>query len=93
MELSSPLFSRVVINGPGGSGPLFTIDAADASSTNEYVASATLSRPRRSSATPFDQTWLTNDALRTGRTLTLTMSPTPTDWATTAAAAPPSLTH
>jgi predicted alpha-1,2-mannosidase len=82
-ELSSPLFTSVVINGPGG--PRFTIAAPGASSTNQYVATATLS------GRSLDTTWLTTGDLHSDRTLAFTMSTTPTTWATAPAAAPPSL--
>jgi predicted alpha-1,2-mannosidase len=83
-ELSSPLFSRVVVNRPNGTARL-TITAPDAGPTNEYVATATLD------GQPFDRTWLTTGQVMSGRHLAFTMSHTPTDWATGAAAAPPSL--
>ena len=92
-ELSSPMFSRVVINGPGGSGPRFTIDAPGAGPTAEYVAGATLTGGGTSPSKPFEQTWLTNGDLHSGRTLSFTMSPTPTTWASTEEAAPPSLSR
>ena len=83
-ELSSPLFERVVVNKPSGK-PRFTITAPGAGPTNEYVAAATLD------GRPFEKTWLTNGQVMGGRTLAFTMSPTPTDWATAPAGAPPSL--
>lgn len=90
-ELSSPIFSNVVINGPGNSGPRFTIAAPGSSSVNQYVAAATVSRPGKKTAVALDKTWLTNDDLHGRRTLTFTLSPTATDWATGPSAAPPSL--
>src|SRR4051794_32353712 len=91
-ELSSPMFPSVVINGPDNKGtgsgkPRFTISAAGAGPTMEYVAAATLG------GKPFEKTWLTNGQIHSGRTLSFTMTAQPTSWATDPSAAPPSLTH
>jgi len=90
-EVSTPIFSDVVVNGPGRSGPRFTIAAPGSNSIDQYAASATLSQPGRSASVPFDQTWLNNGDVHSGRTLTFTLSATATDWATAPSAAPPSL--
>jgi len=90
-ELSSPIFSNVVINGLGNSGPRFTIAAPGSSGVNQYVAAATLTQPGGAGAVQFDKTWLTNGDLHSRRTLNVTLSATATDWAAGSAAAPPSL--
>jgi len=77
------MFDSVVINGAGGRR--LTMSAPGAGPTTEYVATATLGHR------PVHATWLTNEELTSGQTLTYTLSPTPTDWATGAGAAPPSL--
>jgi predicted alpha-1,2-mannosidase len=83
-ELSSPLFTSVVIRGDGPR-PRLTISAPGAGPAAEYVASATLN------GRPFDRAYLTAGEARSGRTLTFAMSPVPTAWATRPGAAPPSL--
>src|SRR3954452_21461356 len=82
-ELSTPMFDSVVVNGVAG--PRLTITAPGAGPTMEYVDSARLGRR------PVQTTWLSNDDLVAGRTLSYTLSPAPTGWATGAHAAPPSL--
>ncbi|HMC72425.1 MAG TPA: hypothetical protein VKJ07_24945, partial [Mycobacteriales bacterium] len=57
-----------------------------------YVATATLTAGGSPVSRPVDKTWLTNGDLSSGRTLSYTLSPTPTSWATGAGSAPPSLT-
>lgn len=84
-ELSSPLFSSVVVHRPGGGRPRLTICAPGAGPDDEYVGAATLS------GRPLDRAWLTTGELVSGRTLDLTMSATPGSWATHPGAAPPSL--
>ena len=90
-ELSAPIFSTVVVTGPGKSGPRFTIVAPGSSSLDQYVASATLTGPGKTTGVALDRTWLRNAELHSRRTLTFTMSTTATDWATGPSAAPPSL--
>jgi predicted alpha-1,2-mannosidase len=84
-ELSSPLFSSVVIRGDGGAAPRLTITAPGAGPTREYVASARLS------GDPLNRAWLHTREVTTGRWLTFTMSPQATAWATGPHGAPPSL--
>jgi putative alpha-1,2-mannosidase len=83
-ELTTPLFSSVVINGLGRRSAL-TISAPGAGPTGEYVASATIGGRR------LDRAWLTTAEVTSGRTLALTTSATPTAWATSPKSAPPSL--
>ena len=83
-ELSSPLFSSVVVRGQGPR-PRLTITAPDAGPQQEYIGAARLGD--RS----LDRSWLTADEAHSGRTLALTMVSTPGDWATGTKAAPPSL--
>jgi putative alpha-1,2-mannosidase len=89
-ELSTPMFESVVVRGPGGSGPRFTIHAPGAGPAAEYVATASITNTG-GVAEPVDRTWLTTGEVGSGRTLSYTLSPTPTSWATTPSAAPPSL--
>ena len=84
-ELSSPMFSSVVIGGRGR--PRLTIVAPGAGPTNEYVAAASLS------GHSLDRDWLTTGEVRSGRTLELTMSTMPSGWASSPGAAPPSISR
>jgi putative alpha-1,2-mannosidase len=84
-ELSSPLFSSVVVRSTANGRPRFTVLAPGAGPTKEYVAAATLD------GRPFGRTWLTDGQVSSGKTLALTMSAQPTTWATGPEAAPPSL--
>lgn len=84
-ELSSPLFSSVVVRGDGTGRPRLTITAAGAGPADEYVAAATLS------GRPLTRDWLTVNQVGSGRALALTLRPTPSRWATGPDAAPPSL--
>jgi putative alpha-1,2-mannosidase len=61
------------------------VTAPGAGPTAEYVGAATLA------GRPLDRTWLSTGELMSGRTLSLTMSATPTTWASGPDAAPPSL--
>jgi predicted alpha-1,2-mannosidase len=83
-ELSTPMFSSVVIRA-GGRGPSLTMTAPGVGPTGEYVASATIG------GQPLDRTWLTTAEVRGGKTLAFTTSPVATSWATGPTAAPPSL--
>jgi predicted alpha-1,2-mannosidase len=83
-ELSTPLFSSVVIRGGGCQQPL-TITAPGAGPTGEYVAAAT------TGGGVLDRTWLTAAAVRAGGTVAYVTSPTATAWATNPSATPPSI--
>jgi putative alpha-1,2-mannosidase len=85
-ELSTPMFSSVVIRG-SGRAPSLTISAPGAGPTGEYVASATIG------GKPLDRPWLTTAEVSGGKTLTYTTSPNATTWATDAKAVPPSLSR
>jgi predicted alpha-1,2-mannosidase len=82
-ELSTPMFDTVVVN--GSAGPRLTMTAPGAGPTMEYVASAKLGRK------PVHATWLTNEDLTSGQTLSYTLSPVATSWGTAPPDAPPSL--
>ena len=84
-ELSTPLFSSVVIRGGGRQQPL-TIAAIGAGPTGEYVAGATIG------GHALDRPWLTAAEVRAGGSLAYATSPVATAWATNPALAPPSLT-
>jgi predicted alpha-1,2-mannosidase len=65
----------------------FTIEAPGLSPVNTYVTGAALN------GTPLDRCWIGHADLAAGGTLRLTMGPEPnTSWATSADAAPPSMT-
>ena len=83
-ELSTPMFSSVVIQGSGRKSGL-TISAPGAGPTGEYVAAATIG------GKPLERAWLTTAEARTGKTLSFTTSATPTSWATDPKNAPPSI--
>jgi predicted alpha-1,2-mannosidase len=85
-ELSTPMFSSVVVNGDGRA-PTLTISAPGAGPTGEYVAAATIG------GRPLDQPWLTAKEVNSGKSLVFTTAPNPTDWATSPTSAPPSITH
>jgi predicted alpha-1,2-mannosidase len=69
-----------------GGGRTFSIEAADNSSTNIYVQSATLN------GRPLTRAWLTHDEMISGGSLVLRMGPQPnTSWGSSSADAPPSL--
>ncbi len=84
-ELSTPMFSSVVVRGVGHA-PALTINAPGAGPTAEYVAAATIG------GKPLARPWLMTAEVSGGKTLSFTTSPAATDWATTPAAAPPSIT-
>jgi predicted alpha-1,2-mannosidase len=83
-ELSTPMFSSVVIRG-SGKAPSLTISAPGAGPTGEYVASATVG------GKPLNRPWLTTAEVRGGKTLSFMTSPTATTWATDPESAPPSI--
>jgi predicted alpha-1,2-mannosidase len=85
-ELSTPMFTSVVVRG-GGRTPSLTITAPGAGPTGEYVASATIG------GRLLNRTWLSTADVRGGKTLAFTTSPTPTTWATSPTSAPPSITQ
>jgi len=85
-ELSTPMFSSVVIAGDGRR-PALTISAPGAGPTGEYVATASISGKL------LDRPWLTTSDVRSGQTLSFTTSPVATAWATDPIAAPPSLSR
>ena len=84
-ELSSPLFSSVVVRGGGVGKPRLTITAPGAGPAREYVATAQVS------GVPLNRAWLHNSEVTAGRTLAFTTATRPTSWATGATATPPSL--
>jgi predicted alpha-1,2-mannosidase len=83
-ELSTPLFSSVLIRGGGRQQPL-TITAPGAGPTGEYVAGASLA------GRPLARTWLSAAEVRSAAALSFVTSPTATAWATGADASPPSV--
>lgn len=84
-ELSSSVFDSVVIH-PGAQGRTFTIRAPGSSTLTPYISSAALD------AKPFERTYLTTCELRRGGTLDQTLAAEPNRaWASSPAAAPPSL--
>ena len=85
-ELSTPMFPSVVIRGTG-TQPVLTISAPGAGPAQQYVAAATIG------GQPLTQAWLPDAQVRSGQTLAYTTSASPTDWATGADAAPPSLSN
>lgn len=86
-EVSSPLFSSVVVRRAGHDRPSLTISAPGAGPGDAYIADASLS------GRPLVRDWLTADEAHSGRTLRLTLQPTPSAWATSPDAAPPSLSR
>jgi len=84
-ELSTPMFSSVVIRGSGKT-PALTISAPGAG-PSEYVASASIGGKL------LNRPWLTTAEVRGGKTLSFTTSPTATTWATDPKSAPPSITN
>ena len=82
-ELSTPMFPSIVIG--TGSRAALTITAPGAGPAREYVASATIG------GQPLNRSWLAAAQVHDGLALNYVTSSGPTDWATAAAAAPPSL--
>jgi predicted alpha-1,2-mannosidase len=82
LVLGSPRFDRAVLDLPGSKDVV--VESPGASPVNRYVTAASLD------GTPLDRAWLEHADLR-GATLRLTMGATPSSWATSAAAVPPSL--
>jgi predicted alpha-1,2-mannosidase len=85
--LSTPVFERVDLTldrryYPRGG---LTVTAPGTSVDDRYIQSA------RTDGTAYDRTYLTTDALRSLRSLTFTVGPRPSEWGTTAQAAPPAL--
>jgi predicted alpha-1,2-mannosidase len=85
--LSTPVFDRVDLTldrryYPRGG---FTITAPGTSGADRYIQSA------RTDRTAYGKTYLTTDALRSLRSLSFTVGPQPSEWGTSAQAAPPAL--
>ena len=82
--VGSPQFPHAEVQGVGMKRP-FVIDAPGASLLGRYVQTASLS------GKPLDQSWFPHSRVKAGRTLTLTMGPTPNkSWATSPSSRPPS---
>jgi predicted alpha-1,2-mannosidase len=85
--LSTPVFERVDVTldrryYPRGA---LTITAPGTSATDRYIQAA------RTDGVPCERTYLTTDALRSVRSLAFTVGSRPSEWGTTAQAAPPAL--
>jgi predicted alpha-1,2-mannosidase len=85
--LSTPVFERVDLTldrryYPRGG---LTVTAPGTSQDDRYIQSA------RTDGTAYDRTYLTTDALRSLRSLDFTVGPRPSQWGTSAQAAPPAL--
>jgi predicted alpha-1,2-mannosidase len=83
-ELSSPMFTRVVVRGRPGR-PALTIDAPGAGPAREYVDAISLS------GRPLGRSWLHDAEVRAGQRLVVRLSSVPTAWASGPGAQPPSL--
>jgi putative alpha-1,2-mannosidase len=73
--IGSPLFRRMTLR--LANGKLFTVTAENSSDTNVYIQSATLNNH------PLTIPVITWKDIQSGSTLTLTMGPTPSTWAST----------
>ncbi|MEN0129870.1 MAG: GH92 family glycosyl hydrolase [Brevundimonas sp.] len=83
--IGSPLFTHATIH--LGSGKNLVIDAPKNSAKNIYVRGVKVNGVKQS------KTYLTQDQLAQGGTITFDMGPTPSDWGTGAKDAPPSITQ
>jgi predicted alpha-1,2-mannosidase len=85
--LGSPVVDKAVIHldSKHYHGHTFTVIAKNNSKQNVYIQSATLN------GKPLNRTWITQDEIAAGGTLSFVMGPTPkTTWGTSIAARPPS---
>jgi len=85
--LSTPVFDRVDLTldrryFPRGA---LTITARGTSTAERYIQSA------RTDGVAYDRTYLTTGSLRSLRSLDFTVGPRPSEWGTSAQAAPPAL--
>ncbi len=86
LALDSPLFPREVLQ--LGNGKVVRIDGENASATNPYVQSLTLS------SKPYERTWISYGTLSRGGTLRFKLGPTPNkEWGIKPDDAPPSFTE
>ncbi|MFJ3642650.1 GH92 family glycosyl hydrolase [Streptomyces sp. NPDC090108] len=85
--LSTPVFDRVDLTLDRRYHPhgRLTITAPGTSGTDRYIQAA------RVDGAPYGRTYLTTAELRAHRSLSLTVGPRPSDWGTSADAAPPAL--
>ncbi|MER6988107.1 GH92 family glycosyl hydrolase [Saccharopolyspora hirsuta] len=81
--LNAPRFPEAVVQLPGGTPLTITAPGADGAKL-QYVDEA------RVANTPKNQVWIDLESIRTSGTIHHTLSNTPTDWATTPDATPPS---
>jgi predicted alpha-1,2-mannosidase len=82
--IGSPLFEKATIHQPGGRD--IVINAPGNSRSNVYVQGLTID------GASHDKSYLSHEQLADGATLNFDMGPEPSDWATGADAAPPSIT-
>src|SRR4051794_35161657 len=82
--IGSPLFKKATIHRPGNRD--IVIEAPDNSDENVYVQGL------RINGRPYDKTYVSQDDLAGGATLTFDMGPRPSRWGTADADAPPSIT-
>ncbi|MCX5063096.1 MULTISPECIES: GH92 family glycosyl hydrolase [unclassified Streptomyces] len=85
--LSTPVFDRVDLTLDGRYYPhgALTVTAPGTSGTDRYIQSA------RTDGKAYDRTYLTTGGLRSLRSLAFTVGPRPSEWGTSAQAAPPAL--
>ncbi|WP_328432480.1 GH92 family glycosyl hydrolase [Streptomyces sp. NBC_00453] len=85
--LSTPVFDRVDLTLDGRYYPhgALTVTAPGTSGTDRYIQSA------RTDGKAYDRTYLTTGSLRSLRSLAFTVGPRPSEWGTSAQAAPPAL--
>jgi predicted alpha-1,2-mannosidase len=85
--LSTPVFERVDLTLDRGYYPRgsLTVTAPGTSDSDRYIQSA------RVDGSPYSRTYLTTDALRGTGSLSFTVGAEPSDWGTSAEAAPPAL--
>ncbi|WP_330309143.1 MULTISPECIES: GH92 family glycosyl hydrolase [unclassified Streptomyces] len=85
--LSTPVFERVDLTLDRGYYPhgALTVTAPGTSGGDRYIQSV------RADGSPYARTYLTTEALRRLRSLSFTVGPEPSDWGTSAEAAPPAL--
>jgi predicted alpha-1,2-mannosidase len=81
--IGSPLFARAVVHLENGRD--LVVAAANQSHANVYVQSL------RVNGEPYDRTYIAHSVLAAGARLDFEMGPTPSDWGTSANAAPPPL--
>lgn len=85
--LSTPVFERVDLTLDRGYYPkgALTVTAPGSSGSDRYIQSV------RADGSSYGRTYLTTEALRGLRSLSFTVGPEPSDWGTSAEAAPPAL--